>query len=76
MTLRGVPSFSDYLKAVQPNLNVEPGTVFDYQTINTEVLGLIIEKVSGMSLNQYMTLKLWANGAESDAFYFPRQKTA
>lgn len=75
MTLHGVPSFSEYLKEVKPDPNVEPGTVFDYQTINTEVLGLIIEKMSGMRLNEYMTAKLWSKiGAESDAFIFRAKK--
>ena len=69
MTLTGVPSFYDYIKSLKANPNVKPGTVFDYQTVNTEVLGLIIEKVSGKRLNEYMQEKLWSKiGAESDAF--------
>jgi CubicO group peptidase (beta-lactamase class C family) len=75
MTLRGVPSFFDYLKALKPDPSVKPGTIFDYQTINTEVLGLIIEKVSGMRLNEYMTKKMWNKiGADSDAFIFRAKK--
>jgi len=74
VTLRGVPSFYDYTKAVKANPDVEPGTEFEYQTINTEVLGLIIEKVTGKRLNEYMQEKMWSKiGAQSDAFLFRAQ---
>jgi CubicO group peptidase (beta-lactamase class C family) len=75
MTLRGVPSFYDYIKEIKANPNVKPGTVFDYQTINTEVLGLVIEKATKIPLNEYMQMKLWSKiGAESDAFIFRAKK--
>lgn len=75
MTLRGVPSFYDYIKSLKANPDVEPGTVFDYQTVNTEVLGFVIEKVTGKPFNEYMTEKLWSQiGAQSDAFIFRAKK--
>jgi len=75
MTLRGVPSFYDYIKSLKADPNVKPGTVFDYQTVNTEVLGLVIEKATGMPLNEYMQSKLWSKiGAQSDAFIFRAPK--
>ncbi len=71
MSITGVPSFTDYIKALKANPTVEPGTVFDYESINTQVLGLVIEKVTGMPLNEYMTAKLWSKiGAESDAYLY------
>jgi hypothetical protein len=74
MTVSGVPSFSDYLKSLQAKPDVEPGTVFDYETVNTEVLGLVIEKATGQRLNEYMQEKIWGKiGAQSDAFLFRAQ---
>jgi CubicO group peptidase (beta-lactamase class C family) len=37
----------------------EPGKVFDYQSGNTELLCLIIEKVTGKKLADYASEKLW-----------------
>ena len=71
MTITGVPSFTDYIKGVKENPSVEPGTVFDYESINTQVLGLVVEKVTGLPLNEYLTAKLWSKiGAESDAYLY------
>lgn len=48
----------------------EPGTVFQYKTLDTAVLGWLIERVSGMSVAAYTAQQLWEPlGAESDAFY-------
>ena len=37
----------------------EPGKVFRYQSINSEVLAMVIEKACGMSLSAYASEKLW-----------------
>jgi CubicO group peptidase (beta-lactamase class C family) len=48
-----------------------PGTQFDYKTLNTVVLGMIIERVSGGStISAYTTQRLWEPlGAEADGFF-------
>lgn len=71
MFLSGVPSNYDFVKTIKANPNIEPGTTFEYGSINTIVLGLVIEKSTGMPLNEYMQEKMWSKiGAESDAFLF------
>ncbi|WP_428036172.1 serine hydrolase domain-containing protein [Amphritea sp.] len=49
----------------------QPGEVFAYKTIDTAVLGLLIERVSdGGTIASYMTKHLWEPlGAESDGFF-------
>lgn len=39
-------------------LNSEPGTKFEYSTVNYDVLGLVIEKVSGKSYEEFMESEL------------------
>ncbi|NIB43384.1 serine hydrolase [Pseudomaricurvus alkylphenolicus] len=48
-----------------------PGKVFQYKTIDTAVLGLLIERISeGGTLASYMTTRLWEPlGAEADGFF-------
>ena len=72
--LTGNPSFKDYAQSIQPT-NTPPGTKFEYQSINTQVLGLLLEKVTGKRLNKYAQEKLWRKiGAQSDAFFYESQK--
>lgn len=71
MVISGRPSFSDYLKALRAKPDVRPGTVFDYESVNTEVLGLVLEKATGTPLNEYMQDRLWSRiGAQSDGFIY------
>lgn len=47
-----------------------PGAKFEYKTIDTAVLGLLIERVSGSTLAAYMARNLWEPlGAEADGFF-------
>lgn len=47
-----------------------PGELFFYQSGNSQLLGFIIEKATGMDLTAYADEKLWQPlGAESDAFW-------
>lgn len=47
-----------------------PGKVFEYRSGNTQLLGFLLEKVTGQSVSDYATEKLWKRiGAESDAFW-------
>jgi CubicO group peptidase (beta-lactamase class C family) len=48
----------------------EPNTVFEYMSINTQVLAMILEKVTGKTLNILLQEDLWQPlGAESDAMW-------
>jgi CubicO group peptidase (beta-lactamase class C family) len=72
--LTGSPSFQDYAQSIQPT-NTPPGTKFEYQSVNTQVLGLLLEKVTGKRLNEYAQEKLWKKiGAQSDAFFYESKK--
>jgi len=69
--LTGVPSFTDLLKSLKANPKIQPGTLFDYENENSEMLGLVIEKTTGMPFNEYLQQKIWSKiGAESDAFLY------
>jgi len=71
--LHGDPSFRDLALSIQAK--TKPGTKFEYQTINTQVLGMIVEAATGKTLNQYAEDKLWSKiGPEADAFYFRSTK--
>lgn len=48
----------------------EPGKVFEYQSINTQVLAFILEKAVGKSVQAQMQERLWQPlGTESDALW-------
>lgn len=48
----------------------KPGEVFAYKTIDTAILGWVIERVTGGTVAAYTTEKLWEPlGAEADGFY-------
>jgi CubicO group peptidase (beta-lactamase class C family) len=67
--LQGTESFRDFAASIKPKL--KPGTQFEYQSLNTEVLGLLVEQATGKPLHQYIEEKLWKKiGVESDAFLY------
>jgi CubicO group peptidase (beta-lactamase class C family) len=46
----------------------EPGTKFEYVSNDTQILGLLVARVTGKSLSAYMAERFWGPlGAESDA---------
>lgn len=48
----------------------EPGKKFHYQSGNTELLGYIVEKATGVDLTKYAEDKLWSKiGANSNAYW-------
>jgi CubicO group peptidase (beta-lactamase class C family) len=72
--LTGNPAFKNYVQSIQPTKTL-PGTKFEYQSVNTQVLGLLLEKVTGKRLNKYAEEKLWSRiGAQSDAFFYESKK--
>ncbi len=51
-------------------LITEPGKKFNYQSGNTELLGFIVEKATGVDLTKYAEDKIWSKiGANDDAFW-------
>jgi CubicO group peptidase (beta-lactamase class C family) len=51
-------------------MNKEPNTIFEYQSINTQVLAMILEKVTGKTLSNLLQTNIWKPlGAESDALW-------
>lgn len=56
------------VRSVKPA--VTAGTSFNYSTVDTQVLGWLLEAATGRSLARYATERLWSKiGAEHDAFY-------
>ncbi len=52
-----------------PKVN-EPGEVYAYKGGDTQLLGMVLEKVTGKRVATYAAEKLWGKiGAESDAFW-------
>jgi len=68
--ITGQPTFAEFVASMKPT-SVAPGTRFEYQSVNTQLLGLLLEKVTGMPLPAWTERVLWSKlGAESDAFYY------
>ncbi|TCL00395.1 hypothetical protein BXY66_3036 [Shimia isoporae] len=65
----GLVGIKDYLVTIKDR-KYEPGTHYQYQDPNTEILGLIVEKSTGVGLAQYMQDKIWTKlGAEGEAYF-------
>lgn len=66
--VRNTSRFADVARSL-PRLHA-PGTVFQYKTIDTAVLGWLIERVTGGSVAAYTASCVWEPlGAEADGFY-------
>ncbi|MFE2292596.1 serine hydrolase domain-containing protein [Streptomyces sp. NPDC059452] len=75
-------SFADFERAVSGGGSLlelvrslprgaEPGGTFNYSTVDSQVLGWVLEAATGMALSQYAHSRLWSRiGAERDAYYF------
>jgi len=60
--------FADVARSL-PQIH-EPGEVFQYKTIDTAVLGWLVERATGTSVAAYTEQCLWeALGAEADGYY-------
>ncbi len=63
----GPNGYWEYLQQVQPEGN--HGDAFHYKTINSDMLGWIISRVSGHSVTELASERLWRRmGAEQDAY--------
>jgi CubicO group peptidase (beta-lactamase class C family) len=74
--IRGDESFRSLMAAFgarEPER--KPGTQFDYQSIDTQVLSEVLAATVGMPVHKYAEEKLWKKiGAQSDAFIFQSAK--
>jgi hypothetical protein len=69
----GTPTFAEFAASLPSE--VRPGTTFHYQSVNTQVLALVLEAATGVPLNRYAEDKLWKKiGTESDAFIVTGEK--
>lgn len=62
--------YGNNLRKYVNNLKIEkdPGTEFEYRSVNTLLLGMIVEKATGVPIDQYYQEKLWTPlGMEFDA---------
>lgn len=63
----GPDGYFEYLQSVQPQ--GKHGEAFAYKTINTDALGWIIARVSGVEVADLLSQRLWSQmGAEQDAY--------
>jgi len=59
-----------YGHVTRQNMEREPGQLFKYQSGNSQLLGFIVEKATGMDLSAYAEEKVWNKiGAEHDAYW-------
>ena len=69
LTARGVPigpGMRDLVVKVRPHR--APGTAFEYSTYNTQMLGDVVEKVTGMPWNRVVSDRIWKkSGMDGDA---------
>ena len=64
----GPKTFYDFLLTLKKEGS--HGAGFAYKTVNTEVLGWILRRVSGLSLAELLSEKIWRRiGAEQDAYF-------
>jgi CubicO group peptidase (beta-lactamase class C family) len=72
--ITGRPTFRDFAASIGPS-STKPGTAFQYQSVNSQVLGLLLERVTGERLNVWAEDKLWKKiGAQRDAFFYESMK--
>ena len=63
----GPKSFYDFLKTVQKE--GEHGQAFAYKTVNSDVLGWLIRRVTGKSVGENLSERIWSRlGMEQDAY--------
>ncbi|WP_164078276.1 serine hydrolase domain-containing protein [Alteromonas facilis] len=64
---KGPNGYFEYLQTVKQN--AEHGSEFGYKTINTDALGWVISRITGMGLAEFLSYKIWRKiGAEQDAY--------
>ena len=67
MEIYGVHDFLTHFIKADPALS--PGEAFDYNSSNADLLGWLISRISGKSLQDFLQETIWANiGAEHDGY--------
>ena len=65
---KGPVGYYEYLQTVQKE--GEHGDAFGYKTINSDTLGWIVSRVSGKSLTDLLSERVWSRmGAEQDGYF-------
>ncbi|CAL1518468.1 serine hydrolase [Chitinophaga sp. MM2321] len=65
---KGPKSYYEYLPTVKKKGT--HGTAFGYKTVNSDVLGWIIARVTGKTIAEVLSEKIWCKlGMEQDAYY-------
>jgi CubicO group peptidase (beta-lactamase class C family) len=68
--ITGKPSFTEFVASMKPTA-APPGTTFQYQSVNSQLLGWLLERVTEMPLSLWAETSLWSKlGAESDGFFY------
>jgi CubicO group peptidase (beta-lactamase class C family) len=63
----GPRNFYEYLQTLRPEGG--HGTAFSYKTVNTEVLCWVMHRVTGVSLPDFLSRRIWSRiGCEQDAY--------
>ena len=64
----GPRTYFEFLQTV--NKKGEHGKAFGYKTVNTDVLGWLISRLTGKSLTEVFSVRIWSRlGMEQDAFF-------
>jgi CubicO group peptidase (beta-lactamase class C family) len=72
--ITGRPTFTDFAASIGPSAT-KPGSAFQYQSVNSQVLGLLLERVTGERLNVWAEDQLWKKiGVQRDAFFYESTK--
>ena len=59
VTTEAYYGYDVYKTATSVKIIQQPGTLFEYKSGDTQLLGLILEKATGKSLSEYASEKLW-----------------
>jgi CubicO group peptidase (beta-lactamase class C family) len=75
VTLRGKRPLEDFVAALgEVPLEFSPGTAWNY-SVSTDVLGLVVERLSGMKLEAFLETRIFAPlGMIDTAFHVPPEK--
>lgn len=55
----GPANYYEYLKTIKKIKGQEHGEIFGYKTVNTELMGWIISRVTGKNICELLTEKIW-----------------
>ncbi len=65
---QGPQTFYEFLQTVKKE--GEHGGAFAYKTVNADVLGWVIRRITGQSVGEYLSEQIWKRlGAEQDAYF-------